>query len=116
MKTQVRYRQVQNRTGVERELGRQIAKLDRRLKKFAPDLVDLHVSVEHEGKPATPFNASVTLSLPPGRLHADEDAPDPVGALKEAFGEVNRELNKLKTRLNRKNRRRGLAPRKRVLT
>ena len=102
MKTHIRYRDISSREGVERELRRQTAKLNRHLKKFEPDLVDLHVSLERRVQPTRPFLASVTLSLPPGQLHASESGPEAVPALKHAFAELWREVKKLKAKLQRK--------------
>ena len=116
MKTQVRYRGISDREGVERELRRQTAKLNRHLKKFEPDLVDLHVSLERLVQPTRPFLASVTLQLPPGQLQSRETGPEAVLALKHAFAELWREVKKLKAKLQRKKELRRASPRRRPLS
>ncbi|HXE74346.1 MAG TPA: HPF/RaiA family ribosome-associated protein [Candidatus Xenobia bacterium] len=112
MKSQVRFRGISDRNGVEREMRRQVAKLERHLKKFSPDLVDLHVSLERRALPTNPFLASVTLYLPPGQLHASEVGPAAVLALKYAFAELWREVKKMKAKLQRKTERRRASPRR----
>ena len=112
MKTQVRYRGISDKDGIEHELRRQTSKLERHLKKFSPDLVDLHVGLERRVLPTRPYLASVTLHLPPGQLHASESGPAAVPALKSAFAELWREVKKLKAKLQRKTERRRASPRR----
>jgi ribosomal subunit interface protein len=112
MKLQVRYHNIGDKARAERELRRQTAKLKRHLKKFSPDLVDLHVSLEREKRPINPFEASLALYLPPGQLHARETAPDELAALKYAFAELWREIKKMKAKLQRKTERRRASPRR----
>jgi len=112
MKLQVRYHNIGDKSRAERELRRQAAKLKRHLKKFSPDLVDLHVSLEREKRPTNPFEASLALHLPPGQLHARETARDELAALKYAFAELWREIEKMKAKLQRKSQRRRATPRR----
>ncbi|HSC77649.1 MAG TPA: HPF/RaiA family ribosome-associated protein [Candidatus Acidoferrales bacterium] len=112
MKTHIRYRGIGDREGVQRELRRQTAKLQRHLKKFEPDLVDLHVSLDRESRPIRPFVASVTLDLPPRQLYASESGPEAVPALKYAFAELWREVKKLKAKLQRKKQLHRSSPRR----
>lgn len=113
MKNTVTYRDVAEHAPVQRELQRQTAKLDRQLKKFDPDLVDLHVSVERRSQPQHPFAASVTLYLPSAQLHASEQGPLPVVALKHAAAELMRELKKFKAKLRGDHKRRQASRRSR---
>lgn len=99
MKTHISFRDSTERQPIERELARQAAKLDRQLKKFDPDLVNLHVSLEHRVRRGNLFTASVTLYLPSNQLHASEEAPLAVVALKHACAELLGELKKFKARL-----------------
>ena len=112
MKLQVRYRNISDKSRAQRELRRQTAKLKRHLKKFSPDLVDLHISLEREKRPTNPFEASLALYLPPGQLHARETAPDELAALKYAFAELWSEIKKMKAKLQRKTERRRSSPRR----
>lgn len=115
MKTHIRYRDLSERRLIEREMRRQRAKLERQLKKYDPDLVDLHVSVERYQRPRSPFAAGVTLRLPQGQLHASYEAGRPVIALKHACAELHRELKRLKARLQNRNGRRVARRTRRLL-
>ena len=99
MKLHLRNRGVGEKEIIGKEVARQTAKLGRQLRKFDPDLIDVHVNVARRKQPIHPFSASVTLSLPPGRLHAKSDAARPVTALKRSFGELLRELKTYKAKL-----------------
>jgi ribosome-associated translation inhibitor RaiA len=99
METHIRYYGVAERQPVVREVSRQASRLDRHLKKFDPDLVDLRLSLSRRVRPRPFFSASVTLYLPSIQLHAGEDAAQPVVAVKHAFAELLRELKKFKAKL-----------------
>ncbi len=99
MKVHIRNRGVKEKDTVEKEVQRQSAKLNRHLRKFDPDLVDLHVNVSRRKQPARPFLASVTLALPPGQIHAHAEAARPITALKKTFSELLRELKTYKAKL-----------------
>ncbi len=99
MKTRISYQDISERGPIEREVGRQAAKLERRLKKFHPDLVDLHVSLRRRVRPTMRYTASLALYLPPRQLHASEEAAQPALALKYASAELLRELKKLTAKL-----------------
>lgn len=113
MKTTITYRDVPQKEPVQKELQRQTAKLDRQLKKFAPDLLELHVAVKKRAQPREPFAASVTLYLPMGQLHAGEQAKLPVVAVKHACAQLIRELKKFKAKLRGEDKRRQVRRRKR---
>ena len=115
MKVHVRNRGVGEKDKVKKEVNRQTVKLNRQLRKFDPDLVDLHVNVSRRKQPTLPFSASVTLALPPGQLHAKAEAARPITALKKSFGELLRELKRYKARLRGDNHlRRARITRRRV--
>jgi ribosome-associated translation inhibitor RaiA len=99
MKTHISYQGVSERSPIQREVRRQATRLDRHLKKFDPDLVDLRLGLLRRVRPRPFFSASVTLYLPSTQLHAAEDASQPVVAVKHAFSELLRELKKFKAKL-----------------
>ncbi|MGH9862504.1 MAG: hypothetical protein ACRD35_03695 [Candidatus Acidiferrales bacterium] len=99
MKIQVSFHGLPDREPVERELRRQGARLEKRLGKFAPDLVDLHVSLARRARRGEPVVASLSLYLPPGQLHAREEASLAVVALKHACAELLRELEPFQAKL-----------------
>jgi len=106
MKTHVSFRDVDERHIVKKELARQATKFERQLKKFNPDLFDLHLSLGKRKRHGTLYQASVTLYLPMGQLHAGEEAPHAVVALKHASALLMRELKKFKARLRGDDKRR----------
>lgn len=99
MKTNISYHQIAERQPIVHEVRRQGTKLQRHLKKFDPDLVDLRVSLARRVRPQTVFLASLTLYLPSTQLHAREEGGRPVTALKGAFAELLRELKTFKAKL-----------------
>jgi ribosome-associated translation inhibitor RaiA len=106
MKTHISFRGVTERQPLRAELARQAGKFDRQLKKFDPDLFDLHVSLERRVRRGDQFIASVTLYLPMGQLHASEEAPRAVVALKHASAQLLRELKRFKAHLRGDDKRR----------
>lgn len=106
MNVHISYRGIAERQAIERELRRQATRLDRRLKKFAPDLIALHVSLEKRIRRVTLFIASITLYLPSAQLHASEEASLPVVAVKHACTELLRELKTFQARLRGEDKRR----------
>jgi len=99
MKTHISYQGVSERRPIQHEVQRQSLRLDRHLKKFDPDLVDLRLGLSRRVRPRPFFSASVTLYLPSTQLHAAEEAAQPVVAVKHAFAELLRELKKFKAKL-----------------
>jgi ribosome-associated translation inhibitor RaiA len=87
MKLTVRNAHEEWREPVEKETNRQAAKLDKLLKRYAPDLVLLHADIEkHPRKESYTF--SVNLSLPTGTLHAKGEGYDVLASVKVAFAEL----------------------------
>ncbi|MGH9804969.1 MAG: HPF/RaiA family ribosome-associated protein [Candidatus Acidiferrales bacterium] len=106
MKSHISFHDVSERQALRTELARQNAKFDRQLKKFDPDLFDLHVSLVRRTRRGAQFIASVTLYLPMGQLHASEEASHSVVALKHACAQLMRELKRFKARLRGDDKRR----------
>jgi len=106
MKTHISFHDVTERQPLRAELARQAAKFDRQLKKFDPDLLDLHVSLERRTQRGGQFIASVTLYLPMSQLHASHEATHSTVALKHACAQLMRELKRFKARLRGDDKRR----------
>ena len=72
---------------IEKEIGRQIEKIEKRLHVFRPELVHLKAVIDqnpaHEGT-----LVSLNLRLPSGQLTAQEKASSPTAAIKAAFDEI----------------------------
>lgn len=87
---------------VRRWLARPLQRLRRRLVRFPPDAVYLRTHVRDvEGRSA---EAAVTLRLPSATLATHEEGVDAQGALREAYEELERRLEKEKARLRRSRR------------
>lgn len=93
MKTSFSYKQVELREEIEKELNVNAKRLEKFLKRFAPDLVQLHGAFEripHKNSMALSLN----LSLPTGTLHATAEASDAAASVRVAFAEVLAQLKK----------------------
>jgi len=96
------YSQIANdsRSTVEIEVERHRAKLDRLLKHYEPDLVELHGSL---GKIArrNEFDLSLNLRLPTGTLHATGVGSDIPSSAKAAFAELEAQVKKHQQKLRK---------------
>jgi ribosomal subunit interface protein len=88
------------RQAVENESQRHIEKLNRLLKRYAPDLVVLHCSLEKTPR-KTEYNLAVNLILPTGTLHASGAGADVRGSVKVAFAEVESQVKKHQEKLRK---------------
>ncbi|MBI1750592.1 MAG: HPF/RaiA family ribosome-associated protein [Acidobacteria bacterium] len=100
MKLSLSYKNVDLREPIETEVAHHLGKLEKLLKTYAPDLVQVHASVEkHPRKLAYAF--SLNLSLPTGTLHASGDGPDVRLSVKNAFVDLSAQLKKHQARVRR---------------
>lgn len=93
MKTSFNYKQVESREETEKEVKMNAKRLEKFVKRFAPDLVQLHGAFEripHKNS----VSLSLNLSLPTGTLHATGAANDAAGSVRAAFAEVLVQLKK----------------------
>lgn len=93
VKTSFSYKQSELRDQTEKEVNTHSKRLEKFLKRFAPDLVQLHGAFEripHKNS----FALSLNLSLPTGTLHATGEANDPPGSVRVAFADVLAQLKK----------------------
>ncbi len=112
MKLSLSFKNVDLREPIETEVARHLGKLEKLLKTYSPDLVQVHGSVEkHPRKEAYEF--SVNLTLPTGTLHATGDGPDVRLSVKGAFMELAGQIKKHQSKLRKDyqwKRRRGGVP------
>jgi len=85
---------------IEHETARHAAKLNRILKRYAPDLVLLHGSLEKTPRKSE-FNFSLNLNLPTGTLHATGVGADVLGSAKAAFAELEVQVKKHQAKLRK---------------
>ena len=85
---------------IEHEVERHAEKLNRILKRYSPDLVLLHGSLEKTPR-KTEFNFSLNLNLPTGTLHATGVGADVLGSAKAAFAELEVQVKKHQGKLRK---------------
>ena len=96
---------------VEEESKHHVEKLNRLLKKYSPDSVQLHGSVGRTPR-TSDFEYSVNLILPSGTLHATGTAVELRSAIKMAFAEIEIQVKKHQQKLRKDymwKRKRGVA-------
>jgi ribosomal subunit interface protein len=100
MKVTFRHIEAKFRQPIERECARHVEKLNRWLKRYAPDLIQLHTSLEKLPR-KTEYSLSLNLALPTGTLHATGSAADARTSAKAAFAELENQLRKHQEKLRK---------------
>lgn len=93
MKLSISYKHVESQESVEKDVERHLGKLNRLLKTYAPDLVQLHGvfgANSHRGEQTCTLN----LSLPTGSLHATGTGKNVRACCKKAFSELEAQVKK----------------------
>jgi ribosomal subunit interface protein len=90
----------ESRRAVEVEFERHQAKLQRILKHYDPDLVELHGSLATIAR-RNEFDLSLTLKLPTGTLHATGEGSDIPSSTKAAFAELEAQVKKHQQKLRK---------------
>jgi ribosomal subunit interface protein len=93
MKVTFRHIEAEFRESIEQECARHVAKLNRWLKRYAPDLIQLDTTLEKLPR-KTAYSLSLNLALPTGTLHATGSAADARTSAKAAFAELENQLKK----------------------
>jgi ribosome-associated translation inhibitor RaiA len=100
MKIDISYRHVEFPSPVEAAISRHLRKISALLKRYSPDLVQLHGAFDklpHKSE----FTFSLNLSLPTGTLHANGDAPNAPASARQAFLELEAQIKKHQARLRK---------------
>lgn len=92
--------EVRFREAIETEFAHRVAKLDRLLKRYRSDSLQLHASLEEAPRRAG-YDFSLHLALPTGKLHATGRGTDVLGAAKAAFAEIQVQAKKHQERLRK---------------
>jgi ribosomal subunit interface protein len=111
MKINISYRHVESPQAVESALERHLAKIEKLLKSYDPDVVQLHGGFDKQPHKAE-YIFSANLSLPTGTLHANGKGPDPAKGARKAFVELETQIKRHQSRLRKDyewKRRRGRA-------
>src|SRR5271156_7206755 len=88
------------REEIEKEARHHVEKLNRLLKRYAPDLVVLHGSLEKTPR-KTQYSFSANLTLPTGTMHATGVGDDVRASAKNAFAEIERQVKKHQEKLRK---------------
>ena len=78
---------------IEAETQRRVAKIDKLLKRYVPDLVQLHGTIAKQSRKEE-YTYSLNLSLPTGTLHATGEGADVLASVKVAFAEIEAQIKK----------------------
>jgi len=100
MKVTFSHIQAEFRQPIENECARHVEKLNRWLKRYAPDSVQLHTGLEKLPR-KTEYSFSLNLALPTGSLHATGSAADARTSAKAAFAELEKQLKKHQEKLRK---------------
>ena len=100
MKLSISYKHVDSHKPVEKEAARYMGKLQRLLKSYEPDLVQLH-GVFSKNPHQAEHLFSLNLSLPTGTLHATGTGNDVRASCKQAFSELEAQVKKHQSRLRK---------------
>jgi ribosomal subunit interface protein len=104
----------EHRKVIDEEAAHHIEKLNRLLKRYDPDLIELHWSIEKTPR-KTEYACSVNLRLPTGNLHAVGDGAEVRASAKAAFAEIETQVKKHQQKLRKdylwkRKRGRGVTP------
>jgi len=93
MKLSISYKLEEWRESVEAETQRHIPKMERFLKKYSPDLIQLHGNIEKRAR-REEYLFTLNLSLPTGTLHATGEGDDVRACVKKTFSELETQVKK----------------------
>lgn len=85
---------------VEKECARNFDKINRLLKRYESDVVQVHVSLEKSPRKAE-YNFTIHLALPAGTLHASGVGADVRSSAKAGFSEIESQIKKHQEKLRR---------------
>ena len=100
MKLSINYKHVESHKPVEIEVERHVAKLQKLLKSYSPDLVQLHGGFSVNSR-TQDISCALTLSLPSGTLHATGEGSAVRASCKKAFSELEGQVKKHQAKLRK---------------
>lgn len=100
MKFSISYKHVDGHDLVEAEAERHVHKLERLLKTYEPDLVQLHAAIS-KNPHKQEHSFSLNLSLPTGTLHATGTGGNVRASCKQGFSELEMQVKKHQARLRK---------------
>jgi ribosome-associated translation inhibitor RaiA len=100
MKLSINYKHVEWHKPVELEVERHVAKLQRLLKSYAPDLVQLHGGFSVNPR-TQEISCVLNLSIPTGTLHVTGVGAVVRASCKQAFSELESQVKKHQAKLRK---------------
>jgi ribosomal subunit interface protein len=100
MNVSISYKHVDTQQPVAVEVMRRLDKLNRLLKSYQPDMVQLK-GVFSQNQRTDEKSCALTLSLPSGTLHATGNGKNVLAGCKKAFSEIETQVKKHQSRLRR---------------
>ena len=100
MKLSINYKHVESHKPVEVEVTRHIAKLQKLLKTYSPDLVQLHGGFTKNPRTGE-ISCALTLSLPSGVMHVTGTGAAERPSCKKAFSELEAQVKKHQAKLRK---------------
>jgi ribosome-associated translation inhibitor RaiA len=101
MKFSISYKHIGSHDAAEPETERHVKKLERLLKSYEPDLVQLHGVFSSKNPHNQEYSFSLNLSLPTGTLHATGSGSTLRASCKAAFAELEMQVKKHQARLRK---------------
>jgi ribosomal subunit interface protein len=98
MKFSMTYKNVESREPIQTDIKPHLNKLERLLKSYSPDLVQLHATLAKQARKEE-YNFTLNLKLPTGTLHCVGVGYDIRASLKTAFSELDGQIKKHKEHL-----------------
>ncbi|MGH9592207.1 MAG: HPF/RaiA family ribosome-associated protein [Bryobacteraceae bacterium] len=92
------YKNVYVHPPADKDVSRRVAKLEKLLKSYSPDLVQLHAAFEKQAR-RVEFGLTLNLTLPTGKLHCLGKGSDLPKCVKAAFTELESMVKKHQSRL-----------------
>jgi ribosome-associated translation inhibitor RaiA len=100
MKLSINYKHVESHITVETEIDRHVGKLEKLLRSYSPDLVQLH-GVFSSTPRTDEHSCALNLSLPTGTLHATGTGATVRTSCKKAFSELEAQVKKHQAKLRK---------------
>ena len=100
MNVSISYKHVDSQKPVEMEVTRRLDKLNRLLRSYEPDLVQIK-GVFSKNQRTEERSLILTLSLPTGTLHATGNGKNVLAGCKKAFSEIEMQIKKHQSLLRR---------------
>jgi len=100
MKLSINYKHVESHKPVETEVERHVVKLEKLLKSYSPDLIQLHGGFTKNAR-TDEISCALNLSLPTGTLHATGTGASVRTGCKKAFSDLEAQVKKHQAKLRK---------------